>query len=325
MRGWWSLLLIATALAACGQPSEFPLDLPDPLHDQGIGLPPPEHGLPERTRELEETSFPVPRPLFSDGIFPCSRCHVGGEPADDTRPATPHQKHLDRDLACVDCHDPEETGTPTLPKPETCFECHEDLDDEPAAVRGFFKRTRQEDGSYIFTRRWQTRDTLENHPKHAAAGVACDQCHGQTSNRPFSKTKSVQLMQRCLTCHEDRKVATECKTCHSEIRKPQHANIVLRHAEDQRGCLDCHNPDDRDTLRLASGKKLPFAESYRLCGQCHGPKLRDWKLGLHGKRTGMWDGRKEYLLCVHCHQNPHQPRPPPMRPDPPPTRPEEIK
>ncbi|MHC5049257.1 MAG: cytochrome c3 family protein, partial [Planctomycetota bacterium] len=252
-------------------------------------------------------------------------CHVGGEPSEDARPAMPHQKHLDRDLACVDCHDPEETGTPTLPAAETCFDCHEDLDDEPAAVRDFFKQTRQEDGSYAFTQRWKTRDTIENHPKHAAAGVACDQCHGQASNQPFSKTKSVALMQRCVSCHEDRKVATECKTCHSEIREPQHKDIVLRHAEDQRGCLDCHNPDDRDTLRLASGKKIPFAESYRLCGQCHGPKLRDWKLGLHGKRTGMWDGKKDYLLCVHCHQNPHQPRPPPMRPDPPPMRPEDVK
>jgi hypothetical protein len=288
-------------------------------------LPPHDPGLPERVRhEKDDLSFPVPAPPFSQGIFPCSQCHLGGEPVADTRPFTPHQKHLDRDLACIDCHDPDETGTPAVPKAETCFECHEDLAEEPA-VRKYFEEIRREDGGYVFVRRWKTRDTIENHPGHATAGVTCDQCHGQASNLPFRKPPSVPLMERCVACHEDRKVATECQTCHSEIREPQHKDIVLKHAEEERGCLDCHNPADRDTLRLANGDKVPFAESYRLCGQCHGPKLRDWKLGLHGKRTGQWDGKKSYLLCVHCHQDPHQPRPPPMRPDPPPIRPEDIK
>jgi hypothetical protein len=27
---------------------------------------------------------------------------------------------------------------------------------------------------------------------------------------------------------------------------------------------------------------------------------------VHGKRIGMWDGAKTYLLCVSCH-NPHAP------------------
>jgi hypothetical protein len=325
MRRTWSIALLVAAVAACGD-RDVGLDQPDPLHEEGIALPPPDPGLPERIPHKAETqTFPVPAPPFSEGIFPCSRCHVGGPPAADTRPFTPHQTHLERDLACVDCHDPEETGTPTVPGEKTCFECHEDLSTEPAAVRKYFARIRQEDGTYVFPRRWKTRDTIANHPKHAAAGVTCDRCHGKASNGPFVKPRSVPLMARCVTCHEDRKVSTECRTCHREIRKRQHENIVLKHVQDQRGCMTCHNPADRDTLRLANGDSLPFAESYRLCGQCHGTKLRDWKLGLHGKRTGRWDGKKSYLLCVHCHQDPHQPDPPPMRPEPPPMRPEDIK
>jgi len=42
---------------------------------------------------------------------------------------------------------------------------------------------------------------------------------------------------------------------------------------------------------------IPFTESYYLCGQCHGDIFRDWKAGVHGKRTGMWNGKKEYVLC----------------------------
>jgi hypothetical protein len=86
-----------------------------------------------------------------------------------------------------------------------------------------------------------------------------------------------------------------------------HTDIVLKHDESHRWCLDCHDPANRDSLHLASGERVPFNESYRLCGQCHGEKYRDWRAGVHGRRTGNWNGAKGYLLCAHCH-NPHQPR-----------------
>ena len=100
-------------------------------------------------------------------------------------------------------------------------------------------------------------------------------------------------------------------------------NIVLKHMPGG-WCFDCHNPDNRDKLRLANGKLVSFEESYILCGQCHGTILREWKAGLHGKRTGMWNGDKQYYLCVSCHW-PHEPRFKPIKPSPPPVRPMDIK
>jgi hypothetical protein len=122
-----------------------------------------------------------------------------------------------------------------------------------------------------------------------------------------------------------------CSDCHADMEpNPErrelvdmHEDIVLDHAEGQRWCLDCHNLSDRDTLRLVSGEVIPFTESYRLCGQCHGDKFRDWKVGIHGKRTGFWNGEKQYLLCAHCH-NPHSPSFKPLQPMPPPVRPENL-
>jgi|GEM_PF-4292866 len=55
----------------------------------------------------------------------------------------------------------------------------------------------------------------------------------------------------------------------------------------------------------------------------HGDKFRDWKVGIHGKRTGYWNGEKQYLLCAHCH-NPHSPSFKAMKPMPPPVRPENL-
>jgi hypothetical protein len=105
-----------------------------------------------------------------------------------------------------------------------------------------------------------------------------------------------------------------CSACHAN-QKPNrtrrvltdmHTDIVLKHDEEHRWCLDCHDATKRDELHLTNGDLLPFTESYRLCGQCHGDKLRDWRVGVHGKRIGQWDGAKTYFLCVNCH-NPHTP------------------
>jgi len=123
-----------------------------------------------------------------------------------------------------------------------------------------------------------------------------------------------------------------CSDCHADLEPDptprvlgMHEEIVERfhHAEEQRWCLDCHNPDDRDKLRLANGQLIGFEASYKLCGQCHGEIYRDWKAGVHGKRTGLWNGPKEYRLCVHCH-DPHRPRFAPIAPEPAPQRPEAI-
>jgi hypothetical protein len=107
-----------------------------------------------------------------------------------------------------------------------------------------------------------------------------------------------------------------CSSCHGDLPKNAERRELAFHDEQQsifshdaehQWCLDCHDLQDRDVLHLTGGAKVPFAESYRLCGQCHGDKLRDWRLGVHGKRIGQWDGDKTYFLCVNCH-NPHSPR-----------------
>ena len=122
----------------------------------------------------------------------------------------------------------------------------------------------------------------------------------------------------CTECHADLEVNEERRELDF------HEEIVLKHAEQQRWCLDCHNPNNRDKLRLANGQLIFFEKSYLLCGQCHGTIYRDWKAGIHGKRTGMWNGKKQYRLCVHCH-NPHNPKYKPLKPLPPPIMPEDMK
>jgi hypothetical protein len=105
----------------------------------------------------------------------------------------------------------------------------------------------------------------------------------------------------CMECHKDQKDRTR-----RELGFHDEQQSIFDHDAEHRWCLDCHDLENRDRLRLASGETIPFTESYRLCGQCHGDKFRDWRAGVHGKRVGNWDGAKTYLLCASCH-NPHSP------------------
>ncbi len=123
-----------------------------------------------------------------------------------------------------------------------------------------------------------------------------------------------------------------CSMCHADMETNLerrelidfHENIVLKHDEENRWCMACHDTENRDMLHSASGELIDFTESYKLCGQCHGPKLRDWEAGIHGRRTGQWNGEKQYLLCAHCH-DPHSPEFQKMKPDPAPIKPGKKK
>ena len=127
----------------------------------------------------------------------------------------------------------------------------------------------------------------------------------------------------CTSCHDNKDLPADPKR--REL-KMAHDDIALRHDEKHRWCLDCHDTQNRDVLHLANGSTVSYEESYKLCGQCHGDKYRDWRAGIHGRRTGQWawNGEKQYLLCVHCHDA-HQPRFKPIKPLPPPIPPGRSK
>lgn len=153
-------------------------------------------------------------------------------------------------------------------------------------------------------------------PQSPAAAPSKDLTPGEIQAEPPPFSEDIFP---CTGCHEGPGDPTRRELgMHDEIQR------TFDHDAEHRWCLDCHDNDNRDVLRLASGAHVPFTESYRLCGQCHGDKYRDWRAGVHGKRVGEWNGQRTYLLCVHCH-NPHSPAFKPLKPEPRPLRPDEIK
>ncbi len=158
--------------------------------------------------------------------------------------------------------------------------------------------------------------TAEEHKKSHAAVAEAPKDLVQVPKPPFSEG-----IFPCSQCHDPKAMAPNTTR---RVLKDMHTDISLHHGPDSRWCLDCHDAYNRDNLHLAGGKLVSFNTSYQLCGQCHGDKLRDWRVGIHGKRTGSWNGAKQYLLCVHCH-NPHSPHFKSLKPMPPPARPEAIQ
>ena len=64
----------------------------------------------------------------------------------------------------------------------------------------------------------------------------------------------------CTACHDGK--AVKLNTKQREL-KDMHTDIELTHGPESRWCLDCHDANDRDHLKLASGEKVEFTASYK--------------------------------------------------------------
>jgi hypothetical protein len=127
----------------------------------------------------------------------------------------------------------------------------------------------------------------------------------------------------CSDCHDEEwetdREWRELDEPHDEI-----PGTFMNHDEQNRWCLSCHSVGTRDKFQLQNGKMVEFNEYYRVCAQCHKRVFREWKMGVHGKRTGKWDGEKQWKHCAQCH-NPHNPPFKPIKPMPAPRTPENIR
>lgn len=118
-----------------------------------------------------------------------------------------------------------------------------------------------------------------------------------------------------------------CSQCHKAIptnptpRKLEAPHpAALSHGKGRMWCLDCHQSDDRDSLRSLRGQKVDFNDAHLVCGQCHSNRHKDWYFGAHGKRAVNWKGERAIFNCTHCH-DPHDPSVKPRKPSkPPPVR-----
>ncbi len=134
---------------------------------------------------------------------------------------------------------------------------------------------------------------------------------------------------RCTVCHANLKPNPTPREIVAGPTSPNH-RFKLNHGNGRFWCFECHNPANRDKLRLLNGTEIDFKDSPILCSQCHGIVYRDWEAHIHGRWTGSWEEGKPALSCASvnapddrgCH-NPHDPKFKPIEPEPAPKRPPE--
>jgi len=149
-------------------------------------------------------------------------------------------------------------------------------------------------------------------PSQPAVGLTSD---AHLDRTPPRQTKGLDLVKlgwsyNCMECHKLLQARW-----HYDRPMVEHENIKLAHG-DNRFCLNCHHPTNRNAFVDYDGSEIKEADVFLLCAKCHGPTYRDWKAGVHGRRNGYWDpskGTQTRLRCIECH-DPHSPKFAPMAP-----------
>lgn len=132
---------------------------------------------------------------------------------------------------------------------------------------------------------------------------------------PPRRTRGLDLVRmgwtyNCMECHQ-----LLPARWHYDRPLNEHQDIRLDHGNN-RFCLNCHHPANRNAFVDYDGSEIPQAEVVQLCGKCHGTTYRDWQAGVHGRQNGAWDkrlGTRTRLRCIQCH-DPHAPQFPSMKP-----------
>lgn len=159
--------------------------------------------------------------LFSLGAF--------GVYATQTSPEQPiqfrHDIHVNLGVQCLYCHPGALRGaSPGLPTQTKCWGCHQQIAKTNTSPRLKVLK------DYVLNNKpieWvpvaQVPDFVHFvHRPHIAAGLNCEQCHGDMSKVEIAKNPQVMNMGWCLSCHRSRAAndpekltrLTDCGTCH---------------------------------------------------------------------------------------------------------------
>jgi hypothetical protein len=247
-----------------------------------------------------------------------------------------HKYHAEEAGAeCTDCHQTAEEsllGTDDLlPAMTTCFDCHEDEEDNCS----FCHRNRKEER--IILSRIDNYSPKFNHKKHADEGIDCISCHEGIEGKDLSADeRHLPVMSDCMKCHETPQTIAGCYKCHTtnQSLKPDNHSFSWKYQhgmESESGerscsnchtetyCTDCHHGSNLFNESHAPGFIATHAISYGVresncenchqglddCRECHtqvnyvipvNHTMPAWRGVLHAE-----EGRADFDNCMVCH------------------------
>ena len=118
-------------------------------------------------------------------------------------------------IGCEMCHAyARHSPVAGIPSITRCFGCHKFIDRDKPVVQTVVK-TYQEGKVLAWNRVYRLPDhVFFTHERHLAAGLHCQQCHGEVETMDVVRQVAPLTMGWCVDCHRLRKAPTDCLTCH---------------------------------------------------------------------------------------------------------------
>jgi ribosomal protein L40E len=206
-----------------------------------------------------------------------------------------HQYHvLEEEMACADCHTTvgeSTTGSDNLlPAMEVCADCH-DVDDE-SGCNQCHNNVEQASTAARIT----DYNQLFSHEKHLSADLECSTCHGEVEEIGINKHLKIPDMIKCMDCHQNKVVSTECRTCHTSDERIKPANHDL-------AFMETHG-DIASNFVSTMGKNCATCHKTEFCQDCHeGENLNRFSHPLNFEFTHALSAQGKERNCFTCHEN----------------------
>lgn len=127
-----------------------------------------------------------------------------------------HKQHIAQGLVCANCHENTKPGVAmSFPASAYCMTCHQEIRKDSPAIQKLaaFDSNHHE---IPWVRVYKLADTVSfSHGAHLAAGVKCEECHGQVAQRDRLFVESDLSMAGCMDCHRKGNAPQECDSCHA--------------------------------------------------------------------------------------------------------------
>jgi len=162
----------------------------------------------------------------------------------------PHKVHVNLGIPCLYCHPgawrQASAGLPTVQK---CWACHGqlakfkgvDVKDWPPELQRLASYVQQKDLTFKpiqWIPVYQVPDFVHfNHRPHIAAGLNCENCHGDMTQKTVETVEQTVNMGWCLNCH---RMHTENNTTNNPNNDPQVAAMLAEKRTKLLDCSTCH-------------------------------------------------------------------------------------
>lgn len=127
-----------------------------------------------------------------------------------------HKLHAgDKKIPCQYCHSGARRSIVAgIPSGNTCMGCHKIIATDKKPIK-YMKAKFDRNEPIEWTKVHDLPDFVRfTHKRHVAAGISCQECHGQVQEMKTAHQGAVLQMGWCIECHQRKDAPTNCIACH---------------------------------------------------------------------------------------------------------------